>query len=56
MTLCLRYFLKVLAVMAKATAKAKADGRMPQNGCELNGRARYNTQDVMISGMAAFLT
>lgn len=41
--------------MVTAKAKASANGRMIQDGCKLNGNARYNTQAMMISGMAAFL-
>ena len=38
-----RYFLKVLAVMVTAKAKARANGKMIQDGCKLNGSARYST-------------
>ena len=41
--------------MVTAKAKARAKGKMIQDGCKLNGSAWYSTQAMMISGMAAFL-
>lgn len=45
----------MLAVMATAYANNTANGRMIQDGCALNGNAKYSTHAMVIIGSAAFL-
>jgi hypothetical protein len=46
--------LKVLAVIVTAKGNANANGRMIHDGWRLEGKARYTTQAMIISGRAAF--